>query len=333
MDWRIRGVELTPEVPIERLADLASKVESVGLDTALVACHYNNRDPFAALALAAEATTSIRLGPAAANPYESHPVALASRIATLQETSNGRALCGLGAGDRSTLRALGVDRERPLRRVLETMQVARQLWAGSSVSHDGTFSAADATLNYDVSVPPVYVGAQGPDMLAMAGKYADGVLVNAAHPRDYEIATEKIADGAAERSSDRDQVDTVAYCCTSVAADASAAREAARPPVAFIAGSAPEPVLKRHGIDSAAATAIGNAIEQGAFGEAFDQVTPAMLEAFSVTGTVEEVTQRFAALGDEVDGIVAGAPLGPEPATAIAHIESALAAASPASEQ
>lgn len=327
--WSARGVELTPEVPAPEVARLAGVAETAGADTVLVACHYNNRDPFAALALAAEATEDARLGPAAANPYERHPVHLAAQVATLQETSGGRALFGVGAGDRSTLRNLGVDREAPLRRVLETVQVARRLWAGDRVHHEGTFTANDAGLNFSVPRVPTYVGAQGPDMLGMAGKHADGVLVNAAHPRDYEWARDRIDHGIDQRPPARDPADVLAYACTSVAEDRTAAREAARPPVAFIAGSAATPVLERHGIDRDRAARIGEAIEGGAFGSAFEAVSEAMIDAFCVAGTPGEVTDQLAELGAYVDGIVAGAPLGPDSEAAVELVLDAIDDASP----
>jgi 5,10-methylenetetrahydromethanopterin reductase len=328
--WSTRGVELTPEIPAPAVASLAATAEDAGADTVLVACHYNNRDPFAALALAAEATETVQLGPAAANPYECHPVHLASQVATLQETSGGRALFGIGAGDRSTLRNLGVDREAPLRRVLETVQVARRLWDGERVTHAGTFAAEDAGLNFAVPRVPTYVGAQGPDMLGMAGKHADGVLVNAAHPSDYDWARDRIDEGVSDRADTRDPVEVLAYACTSVAEDNEAAMEAARPPVAFIAGSAARPVLQRHGLDTQRAARIGEAIEAGEFGTAFETVSEAMIDAFSVAGTPEEVADRFNALEPYVDGVVAGAPLGPDTETALGLVIEALDRASPA---
>jgi 5,10-methylenetetrahydromethanopterin reductase len=322
--WSVRGVEFTPEAPVSEIADLAVDAESAGLDTVLLSCHYNNRDPFGALSLAAERTDTIRLGPAAANPYERHPVTLASQMATLQESSHGRAVFGLGAGDRSTLRNLGIDRSRPLRRVLETMQVARQLWSGDRVHHDGTFQADDAGLNFEVARIPTYIAAQGPEMLGMAGKYADGVLINAAHPTEYAWAIDQVDEGTADRTPARGEVDVVAYVSTSIAEDREAARTAARPPVAFIAGSAPSPVLERHGLDTSRAAEIGEQIEAGRFSEAFATVTPAMIDVFSVAGTPATVTDRFEALGEYVDGVVAGAPLGPDPPRALSLVAQAV---------
>ncbi|WP_435098902.1 5,10-methylenetetrahydromethanopterin reductase [Halarchaeum sp. P4] len=313
------GIELTPEIPVSEVRELGVRAEGAGFETIYSSCHYNNRDPFAALALLADATEDVRLGPGVANPYEVHPVRLASQVATLDEHSGGRAVCGLGAGDRSTLRNLGVERERPLRRVLETMQVARELWAGERVSHDGTFAATDAGLNYaeEVSEVPVHVGAQGPHMLRMAAKHADGVLFNASHPRDVAWANERVAEGLAERPESRGDFEFAVFASVSVAEEREAAREAARPPVAFIAGGAADPVLERHGIDVEAASEVGAAVERGDFREAFAGVTDAMIDAFSVAGTPADVTERAAALREHADTVVCGSPLGPDRATAI----------------
>ena len=319
----MKGIELTPEHPVDRVGELAAQAESAGFETVFASWHYNNRDPVAALARVAAATDEVALGPGVANPYDVHPVKLAAQVATLAETSDGRAVAGVGAGDASTLANLGVDRERPLRRVLETVRVARTLWRGERVDHDGTFRARDAGLNFDPPTPiPVYVGAQGPDMLRMAGKYADGTLVNGAHPRDLKWASERVAEGLGERpenldARDAEAFETVAFASVSVAEDAEAAREAARRPVAFIAAGAAPPVLRRHDLDVERAGEIGEAIAAGEFSRADDLVTPAMVEAFAVAGDLDDVAARVDALLEHADGVVAAAPLGPDVESAI----------------
>jgi 5,10-methylenetetrahydromethanopterin reductase len=224
---------------------MAERAEAAGFDAVLASCHYFNRDPFFALARIADATEALLLGPGVVNPYDAHPVGLASRAATLQEESGGRAVFGIGAGDASTLRALGIDRERPLRRVLESLGIARELWAGEAVERNGVVSVQGARLNYEVEPLPVYVGAQGPDMLRMAAKYADGTLYNAAHPRDVSWASERIEEGLAERPEDRGDFEFVVQASASVAPDESAARETARQAAAVIAAGAPGPARGR----------------------------------------------------------------------------------------
>ena len=317
------GIELTPEEPVDRIAGYATTAEAADLDAIFASHHYNNRDEFIALAAIADATDDIHLGPGVTNPYETHPVTLASRMATLDELAGGRGVFGIGPGDRATLANLGVDHEKPLRRVLETMRVARRLWDGERVDHDGTFAADDAGLNYDARSIPVYVGAQGPHMTRMAAKHADGVLYNGSHPRDVAWAADRVAEGLTERPTDRDDrvgraaFDFAAYASVSVATDRDRAREAARPPVAFIAGSAPDPVFSRHDLDADRAAEIGEAISAGEFREAFAAVTPAMIDAFCLAGTPETVADRVDTILDDVDSIVFGSPLGPDVEEAI----------------
>ncbi|WP_254839076.1 5,10-methylenetetrahydromethanopterin reductase [Natronomonas marina] len=308
------GIELTPEHPVDRIAELGERAEAEGFDAVFASCHYNNRDPFVALDRIARRTDDVALGPGVANPYESHPVALASRVATLSEASGGRAVFGVGAGDRSTLANLGYDHERPLRRVLETFKVAQDLFDGERVDHDGTFRAHDAGLNFadELGSTPVYVGAQGPHMIRMAAKHADGVLLNGSHPRDFEWAHERVEEGLADRPDRRGEFDFAAYAAVSVAEDGEAARRAARPPVAFIAAGAAPPVLERHGVDAELAGEIGELISGGEFEAAFEAVTDGMIDAFCIAGTPATVEERVEAVLEYADSFVAGAPLGPD---------------------
>jgi 5,10-methylenetetrahydromethanopterin reductase len=71
-------------------------------------------------------------------------------------------------------------------------------------------------------------------------------------------------------------------------------------------------VLDRHGIDHDRAEEIGGRISAGSFTEAFDLVTPAMIEAFCMAGTPETVADRMAAVLEHADSLVVGSPLGPD---------------------
>ena len=309
------GIELTPEHDLHRLVDLGVRAEDAGYDAVYAACHYNNRDPWAFLSRLADATDDVRLGPGVANPYETHPVTLASKVATLDELSEGRALFGLGPGDPSTLRNLGLEDERGLRPVLEAFKTAQKLWAGERVDHEGTFDAADAGLNYEPPQGesiPVHVGGEGPHMCRMAAKHADGMLFNGSHPDDLAWAREQVETGLDDRPEGRGEFDLLAYAAVSIADEEAAAREAARPPVAFIAAGAAPPVLERHGIDQDAAAAIGESVSAGEFTDAFERVTPAMIDAFCMAGTPETVRERAVAVADHADGLVVGSPLGPD---------------------
>ena len=309
------GIELTPEHPIDRVTDLGVAAEAAGYDTLFISSHYNNRDPFAALHRIGIETEDVALGPGVVNPFEIHPVTLASKVATVDEATGGRGVFGIGPGDPSTVANLGFADDRGLRPVIEAFKTAQKLWAGERVDNDGTFAADDAGLNYEPpsgSDIPVYVGGEGPHMCRMAAKHADGLLFNGSHKADLAWAREQVDKGEADRPDHRGEFDLAAYASVSVADDHDAAREAARPPVAFITAGAAPPVLDRHDIDGETAEEIGTKISAGEFSEGFELVTPAMIDAFCMAGTVETVADRMDAVLNHADSIVVGSPLGPD---------------------
>jgi len=61
------------------------------------------------LALIADGTETIKMGPGVTNPYVRSPAITASAVATLDEISNGRATLGIGPGDKATFDALGIE--------------------------------------------------------------------------------------------------------------------------------------------------------------------------------------------------------------------------------
>jgi len=309
------GIEITPEHPLERLTELGVRAEKAGYDTLFSSCHYNNRDAFGALHQIGAATDDLRVGPGVANPFEIHPVTLASKVATIDEATGGRGVFGIGPGDPSTLANLGYAEKRGLRPVIEAFKTAQKLWAGERVDVDGSFEASDAGLNYEPPSGadiPVYVGGEGPHMCRMAAKHADGLLFNGSHQADLAWARSQVEKGLADRPESRGAFDLTAYASVSVDEDEAAAREAARPPVAFITAGAAPPVLERHGISKETASEIGDNISAGEFSAAFELVTPEMTEAFCMAGTVDDVADRMARVLDHADSIVVGSPLGPD---------------------
>ncbi|XGI82951.1 5,10-methylenetetrahydromethanopterin reductase [Halorutilales archaeon Cl-col2-1] len=300
-------IELVAEEPVDELVELSEVAEEEGFEGIWITDHYNNRNPIVALTAIARATDEIGIGTGITNPYYAHPAWTASAMATLDEMSDGRVRFGLGPGDPNTLKALDVERESPLYEVLDAVKLSRGLFRGESMDVDGL--ANGAKLNYDSRDIPVYIGAQGPNMLRMAADHGDGILINASHPDDFEWSLEQIGETDAE---------IVAYTSFSVDEDPEKAAEAARQPVSFVASASPPPVLDRHDIDKEIADEIGEKIEEGEFSEAFSLVTPNMLDSFSVHGTPDDCRKQVDELFEVgVDTVVVGSPLGSDPESAI----------------
>src|SRR5213596_1573652 len=78
----------------------AERAESLGWDGITFTDSQNLiGDPFVAVALAANATERLRFATGVTNAFTRHPAALANVAATVQETSGGRFVLGVGRGD------------------------------------------------------------------------------------------------------------------------------------------------------------------------------------------------------------------------------------------
>ncbi len=310
------GVEFVPEDPVDEVVEKVKVADKTDFDYVWITDHYNNRNVYSVLTRIAEETEQIRLGPGVTNPYTIEPAQTASAIATISELSDGRAVLGIGPGDKTTLDALGLEWDKPLTRTREAIEIIRDLIAGERVSTEDMekFNLKGAKLNFKPEAKiPIFIGAQGPNMLKMAGKNGEGILINASHPKDFDYAVEQIEKGVEEAGRDMEDVDVVAYASFSVAEDMESAKEAAIPPVAFIAAGVPDVVLDRHGISSEDAGKIGKALGEGDFGAAFGSVTDEMIDAFALYGTPEECTEKIQELAEKgVSQVVAGSPIGPD---------------------
>ncbi|MFA0821442.1 MAG: 5,10-methylenetetrahydromethanopterin reductase [Methanomethylovorans sp.] len=314
------GIEFVPNDPVLKIAYYAKLAEDQGFDNVWITDHYNNRDVYSTLAVLAMNTNRIKLGTGVTNPYTRNIAVTASSIASINEISGGRAILGLGPGDKATFDAMGISWDKPLTTTKESIQALRTFFEGKKVSVSGeAVKFSGAKMGFKAGNVPVYMGAQGPKMLELAGEVADGVLINASHPRDFEEAVKQIASGAKKAGRNPKDVDVAAYACFSIDKDAAKAVNAAKVVVAFIVAGSPDMVLQRHGIDVAAKAAIGGAIAKGDFGALMGgMVTPQMIDAFSICGTPDDCKTRINELLDiGVTQIVAGSPIGPDKEKAI----------------
>lgn len=148
-------------------------------------------DPFVAMTLAAEHTTTPKIGPMVTVPRTRHPSVAACAIGSIQRLSRGRAYYALGPGD-SAIYNIGEKRVS----MAETERYAlavRDLCRGEEVTYNG----ASFRLHWDVEPVPLWLAGDGPKTLEMAGRIADGVVVgNGATVELVEFARKHIAIGA-----------------------------------------------------------------------------------------------------------------------------------------
>ncbi|WP_405163828.1 TIGR03621 family F420-dependent LLM class oxidoreductase [Nocardia sp. NBC_01499] len=162
--------------------DFARGCEREGFDALMVPDHPGSfASPFVALAAAATATETIRLGTNVVNAGMWEPYLLASEVATLDLVSGGRALFGIGAGHTPAEWTMQ-GRQHPsaaarVHRMIEVTDTTRQLLAGDTVTFAGTHvQLKDAVLTRPRPVQepvPVLVGGNGTRVLRYAAATAD----------------------------------------------------------------------------------------------------------------------------------------------------------------
>lgn len=160
------------------------------------------REVYVSLAVAALHTTRARLGPLVTNPVTRHPAVTASAIATIDELSGGRAMLGIGTGD-SAVRNL---RHRPgrLAELEAYVTSVQQLTRGNEVEFDG----ATVHTRWASRGVPVYVTAEGPRTIRMAGRVADGVVLHTGtHPDIIADSLRLLHEGADEAGRDPEDID------------------------------------------------------------------------------------------------------------------------------
>lgn len=202
LDARLRS-DLTHAASDARLA------EEVGFDGGWST--ENQADPFLPLALAAEHTDRLVLGPSVAIAFARTPMTLAYVAADLQRYSGGRFVLGLGSQIRPHVeKRFSMPWSRPAARMREFVLALRAIWSawedGTPLAHRGDFYTH--TLMTPAFTPPrgphgpprVFLAAVGPHMTEVAGEVADGLL---AHPFLTERYLREVTLPALARGRDR----------------------------------------------------------------------------------------------------------------------------------
>jgi len=205
------GLQLSGATSVEQWRSLARKIEDLGYSTLWVPDHLDEQwAPMVALAVAAEATTTLRLGTLVLDNDFRHPVILAKEAATMDVVTGGRFEFGLGAGWlRSDYEQSGIAMEPPAVRIAklaESLEIIRMLWQEGTATFDGSHysvshvSASPAPIT--PGGPPIVIGGGSRRILTLAGQFADTVSIVpslAAGSIGPEVAAESVAHKYTER--------------------------------------------------------------------------------------------------------------------------------------
>ena len=301
---------------------LAQAAEAAGFDQFWVSNDLFLRSDIPILTAVAMATECIHVGTGILNPYTIHPAEMAMLAATMDEISGNRFLLGVAAGAGDFLEWVGLEQTNPLAATRETIQAVRGLLAGERVALAGRFLRwnEEAYLRFAAPrVTPIYLGAMGPKMLALAGEQADGVLPLLFPPEHYFNVRTLVDRGEAKRNSQLAPLDFAACIWVSLSEDRAAARRVLAQKIAYYGQSLGPLILEQLGLvreDFAE-------IERAFHGEndeekAIGLVDERMLR-IGIVGGPNDVIERLEPLvAAGATHLSFGPPLGPEPLEAVA---------------
>lgn len=237
------GITLKPDCSPERMIKLAQQAEAAGFAyTWMFDSHILWKDPYPLLTVLASATKKMRLGTCVTNPVVRDPSVTASLYATLNAISGGRMDLGIGRGD-SSRRVLG-KKPTTLARLEEAVHLFRELTAGREVSYDGQ----PIRLNWSKTVPPVWIAGYGPKALRLAGRVADGVILQFADPDLIAWSLGSVRAGAQEAGRDPKRIEVMAAAPVWVSDEMNVARERVRWFPALVSNHVVD-LLARYGAD------------------------------------------------------------------------------------
>ena len=155
-------------------AEMAPLLEEMGFDIVLCPDTQNlSADPYGQLALMANATTSLKIGTGVTHPVTRETAVTASAMASLQEESLGRAICGIGRGDSS---AAHIGKRQATTEELRSCVITLKRYLNGEAVEAGNTQSPIRWIDPKVISPvPIDIACTGPRTIEMACDAADRV--------------------------------------------------------------------------------------------------------------------------------------------------------------
>jgi probable F420-dependent oxidoreductase len=295
------GVTVLPDPPFSRWLELIQLAERHGFGYAWTYdSHVLWQESVPMLAVAARETSKIRLGHFVTNPATRDPTVLASAYATLQDLSNGRMAMGIGRGD-SAVRVIG-------RQPMKVAEFERSCAMVRAFMNGGEVEWNDKQLQLKWVRPelppiPMWIAGYGPRALAVAGRVADGVIIQLADPEIIQWIMATARQAAEEAGRDPAQLKCIVGAPAHISDDLADAREQVRWFPAMVSNHVMD-LIDRYGADgSAVPKALTDYVQARKFydynehsrvGAAHGEfVTDEICDRFCVLGTAEQAKSKL----------------------------------------
>ena len=188
-------------VPLLEQRTLFEQLPDLGY-TDVWSAESNANDAFTPLALASVWAPSLRLGTSIVPVYTRGPATLAMSAATMAAAAPGRFVLGIGSSSNVIVEKWNATSfDQPYQRVRDTVRFLRAALSGEKVSETyETFSVDGFRLGLvPPSPPPILVAALRSGMLRLAGREADGAIINWLSPDDVKTVAPYVREGGEDK--------------------------------------------------------------------------------------------------------------------------------------
>jgi phthiodiolone/phenolphthiodiolone dimycocerosates ketoreductase len=271
-------------------------------------------DPFVLMGRMAAKFRRVRIGTGVTEPFRRHPATLAQAYVTLDHLTRGRAILGIGNGERENCEPYGIPFTKRVGRLEEALEVMNRLWEshGEPVDFDGQFwrlrKAVFRTPLYQGRKPCVWIAAHAPRMLGLTGRYADGWYPTMKMtPADYAERLGRIRAGAADARRDFSRFEPALQIQLALGDDRRSMLErlCKLPPAGALAMLLPGPLWTKHGLRHPLGADyegfpqfVPEEVTRAQIDDALRQVTPELLGDGVYAGTVDDVVRDLRPLVD-----------------------------------
>jgi phthiodiolone/phenolphthiodiolone dimycocerosates ketoreductase len=184
-----------------------------------------------------------------------HPASLAQTALSLDHLSRGRFILGVGSGEVENTVPYGFDFTAPVSRFEESLHVIKLLWeTAGPVDFEGRFFRLEHarldTEPYEGRFPPIWIGANGPRMLDIAGRHADGWWpADIWAPEDYAAKLAVLKAAADRAGRDPDAIVPALILSCFIGSDDELAEILRAPLVKAYVLQIPAAVMRAHGYE------------------------------------------------------------------------------------
>jgi 5,10-methylenetetrahydromethanopterin reductase len=288
---------------LEEAIIIAKLVEALGYDAIWIPDQTFNRDPYVLLSAIAHVTERVGIGLGVTTPFSRHPVQIARAIGTLDELSEGRALLGLGAGNKKMfLDKLGIKQKGTASLMRQSVGCIRKLLSGDLTDWNSPELTLDQVQLEFPTRPelPIFVASRSPLMLSVGGEVADGVIAEALFtPGGVEYVRERIKLGADKAGREWESVEHICWQVLDVNDDRDKAVEALKAWAAHIIGASNRDFILRMGINENVAEQIKSAYVDAGVTAAARYVGHDEVDAIAIAGDPDHCRKMVTQISSE----------------------------------